>query len=212
MLVLVAVMALPVGARAAEADTMSVTGRITDQSGCTISFSNGGAIHYGLITAASLNQSSEKKLPEKSVTANLVCTGPTWMAMTIADVRPNAASHGDYDRFGLGVTRTGNPIGYYYVQTIADQLPPAIVDGVTRRFGQDSYTPSIGGAMSRPAGADTWPKGYYRSFIDNAYFIIPFTTAQFEVAAWAYVRSRDALQLVGAERIDGQFVIDIYYM
>jgi hypothetical protein len=212
MLVLAAAMVPPLEARAAESDTMSVTGQITAQTGCTISLSGGGAVDYGLITAASLNQSSDTYLPDKRVSANIVCAAPTYMAMTIGDVRGNTLSEGHGRHFGLGSTRAGIPIGYYRVQTQADEIPRPIVDGVSRRFGQRYGMHTEHDGWSLPGGTDTWPKTDSRTFIDNSRVAVPVSTAQFEIAVWGQVQSRNALQLVGAERIEGQFVLDIYYM
>jgi spore coat protein U-like protein len=217
ILVLSVVAALPLpGALAAESDTMSVSGAITAQNACSLSLSSGGAIDYGLITASTLNASSDTALPQRSVSASISCTTPTRVAVALVDNRVHELSSGDGRRYGLGRTRTGNPMGHYYVFSSG----MATVDGASVRvvFSHDGANGNWENAGNDyPNGAESWRR--FNAFLDERRSFAPgnvpaaaFTTAQFRIDFIPYIYSLDALQLQGAERIDGSVVVDLLYL
>lgn len=215
ILVLAVVAALPLaGVRAAESDTMSVSGAITAQNACSLSLSSGGAIDYGLLTASTLNASSMTDMPLRSINASISCTTPTRVAVALFDNRVDETTSSSPQQYGLGRTRTGNPIGVYYVFSSGS----ATVDGASARVVYDYDQGGIWNNAGNdfPNGAKLWYRynsvnSERRSFAPGDVPAAVFTTAQFRIDFGARINSLDALQLQGAERIDGNVIVDLMY-
>jgi hypothetical protein len=209
MLVLAAAMALPVGARAAEADTMRVTGAITAHNACSLTLSNGGALSYGIIAADTLPPGTAT-LPEKSVQVSVVCSVPTYFALSLEDMRQTSDV---YTRlFDFRKDRNGQRIGLYQLRTINN----ATVNGssgfvVAWTTGGTDATP---GCCWAPT-SERWGTRItndVRGFNQGGSTLASVTSAQFDVKVEAFIYSRTNWTLDGAQPLDGMFVMDLFYL
>jgi hypothetical protein len=211
MLVLAAAMALPVGARAAEADTMSVTGQITAHTGCSMSIENGGNINYGVIPAASLNQSDTTYLGQRRLAVTIACETPTYIALKLHDLRADSKISSLY--LGLGFTRTGAMIGHY-TMTTSFNFETMTLNGSTGYVLEDNVITPNPGLDWGGATINPWnPIEEWRSFgYQNGGLAAAVSTAVFPLYSYAHINSLNELNLTGAERIDGQHIIEMFYM
>jgi type 1 fimbria pilin len=136
---------------------LRVTGSITPSS-CTPSFSAGGQINLGHITADSLNFNSSTKLPMQTTTLLIQCNAPTKVKVSIVDNRPNTAplyfgeGSGQYF-FGLGAVSNKNNVGGY-------RISPNTQEGSTG----DSVKAAI---IKSVDGGGTWVKTDYSSALGD---------------------------------------------
>ncbi|MCC8362797.1 DUF1120 domain-containing protein [Lysobacter sp. A6] len=210
MLVLAAAMALPVGACAAEADTMSVTGRIVEEGGCNTSIQNGGNVDYGIIPASSLDEYDVTQMDLKTLGVSIACASPTYIALSIHD-KWTGDSGDSY--LSLGMAAPYEPIGYYQVR----HAEAVTVNGSAGYMVNDPAPgPSPGAFWYSAFHVDPWAEETeWRSFAyvsEGAAVAQPITSAQFTLHILATIRELWALQLSGALPLDGQFTIEMMYM
>lgn len=210
MLVLAAAMALPVGARAAEADTMSVTGAITAHNACSLSLSNSGAINYGIIAANTMSPGTTV-LPDKLVQVSVACTGATYFALMLVDMRQGQEQL--TRRFDFARDRNGQRIGFYQMTTINS----ATVNGASgyvvawSNSGMEASPGCCWTTRTEPWG--TSDLNDLRGFNQGGNNLTPVTSAQFDVRVQAFIEAPNtSWTLDGAQPLDGLFIMDLYYL
>jgi hypothetical protein len=211
MWVLALAMLLPAaGARAAEADTMSVSGNITAAHSCTMSMQNGGNVDYGVIPASSLDENIPTQMARKTLGVSIACARPTYMAIRILD-KWEGNSGGS--QLSLGLSTPDSGIGYYEVR----HAEAVTVNGSAGHMVNDpSPGPSPGAFWYSAYHIDPWAvHTEWRSFAyvsEGAAAAKPITSAQFTLHFDATIYELSMLQLSGALPLDGQFTIEMLHM
>ncbi|MFJ3462005.1 DUF1120 domain-containing protein [Achromobacter spanius] len=157
-----AVLSTASGAYAQSID-VRVTGSITPAA-CVPTIGGGGVIDFGVIPAASLNQTTTTALPKKTVPLSIACNAPTQVAITATDNRRDSVLSTNMWEFKYGLgTAAGVNIGEFMMfvdpgSVTVEGLPAFSIDsgngatwydttvGIVTQRGLTSWSLSKGGA------------------------------------------------------------------
>ena len=96
-------------ALAASNTDLSIAGTITPAA-CTPSFTDGGVIDFGKISAKDLNLAGVTEIGRPRIQLAVACNAPNTFALHVIENRPNTTSNGF---FGLGLTDADEKLGHF---------------------------------------------------------------------------------------------------
>jgi len=140
-------MGLGAPALAASATDLAVQGLLTP-SACTPLLSSAGLIDYGKISQRDLNSDTGTRLPIQNLNVNISCNGPIRFALRMHDNRDGSANVNSEIYYGLGLDKSGNKIGLYYLSFDPAQT---MTDSLAKVYGTESTT---GGVAWRSANSN----------------------------------------------------------
>ena len=155
-------MGLGAPALAASATDLAVQGLLTPTA-CTPLLSSNGLIDYGKISQQDLNSDTGTRLPIQNLNVNISCNGPIRFALRMHDNRDGSANVNSEIYYGLGLDKSGNKIGLYYLSFDPAQT---MTDSLAKVYGTESTT---GGVAWRSANSNPIDPGArsYLGFTDT---------------------------------------------
>ena len=177
---------------------------------CNVVLGGGGAAGYGQIAYATLEQSTEKKLEPRIVSASFSCTGPTLFAITLEDDRLASNSKAASPQtFGLGKASSGANIGHFIVTTSS----PTIDGGAGAMLVSSDTTAwsNVGATVAWVRKNSTPATDIYRAFGTSG-VVAAASTASVELVIEAVIQGRDALRLTEPAELDGNAILEIVYL
>jgi hypothetical protein len=192
VLLLLSSIALPVGAQ------------------CNVVLGGGGAADYGQVAYATLEQSTEKKLDARIVSASFSCTGPTLFAITLEDDRLASNSKAASPQtFGLGKASSGANIGHFIVSTTSPTIDGSA--GAMLVSSDSSSWSNVGANVAWARKNSTPAVDIYRAF-GAAGAVAAANTASVDLVIEAVIQGRDALRLTEPAELDGNAILEIVYL
>ena len=183
---------------------LKVQGTIVPPS-CTISLSNNGAVDYGQVDLATLND-APNALPTKNVDVGIVCASAAKVATSVTEDRPGTSMTVGNAYFGLNNTSNNIAIGEYQVfaeNGLADTVTATVISsangatwisptgGVPVEHGTGQKITSVGTTAGGPASA---------------------TTSSWTLRIESTLNSTSNLAITGTESIDGQMTLTLMYL
>ncbi len=176
---------------------------------CTLALSSGGTLDWGQITTSMLSPAGYTKLTSKPLSITVRCAGPTQYVVTPTDNRQSTL-HADvasrYDTFGLGLTSTGLPIGYYELGPgtgTADGVASNVIESFNLRSWINATTPW------ERAHPSTFQYRALGTVGNGATFV---TDGVISVDVTPYVKGSNELALSQAESMDGNVTFTLIYL
>ena len=195
---------------AASRTEFAVTGLITP-SACTPGLSSAGVIDYGKISQQDLNSDTGTRLPIQNLNVNISCNGPIRFALRMHDNRDGSANVNSEIYYGLGLDKSGNKIGLYYLsfdpaQTMTDSL--ALVYGTESTTGGVAWrsansNPIDIGARSYLGFTDTVGSTSGPAAIQNLISIVKVQTV---------IAAKRNLDLSSEVYMDGSSTLEVLYL
>lgn len=177
---------------------------------CNVVLGGGGSADYGQIAYATLEQSTEKKLAPRIVSASFSCTGATLFAITLEDGRlASNAKAGSPQTFGLGKTSSGANIGHFVVTTSSPTIDGAA--GGMLVSSDTTLWSNFGTNVAWVRKNSTPGTDIYRAF-GAAGAVAAVNTASVDLAIEAVIQGRDALRLTEPAELDGNAILEIVYL
>ncbi|BCX70353.1 DUF1120 domain-containing protein [Pseudomonas izuensis] len=187
-------------AMAASSTDLTVTGTITP-SACLPTLSGNGVVDYGKISAKDLNQDTNTKLEDRTVTLSVKCDATTKFALKGIDNRIGSSDL--KSMFGLGKINGTQNIGRFLVSMMS-----AVADGVAAQpiKSKDGQTGWHGHLF--------WMPGDYASVAARDDFSQPISVQDLtlELALQTYIYRADGLDLTNEVKIDGSATLEMKYL
>jgi hypothetical protein len=186
-------------ALAASSTDLTVTGTITP-SACTPSFSEGGTVDLGKISAKDLNPTNYTLISSVPMNFTVACTDQVLFALNGVDNNPGTAA--DNQSFGLGMTTANQKIGGF-----APRIVAVDADGV-----------EAGAIYSINAGT-SWARATYMSpgrltSLSAAGSLVPLAAENvvMNVLVDTWIARADSLTLTDDVKIDGSATFEMKYL
>ena len=143
-------------AQAASSIDLSVLGRIIPTA-CTPLLSAGGVIDYGKISHQDLNLEQGTRLPVKTLTVGIACTGTVRFALRMRDNRDGSAMVDSEIYYGLGFDISGNRLGVYSMTFDPRQTQAG---NIAQIYGTESTTGGLAWRTSNLNPIDIGSRSY----------------------------------------------------
>lgn len=183
-------------ALAASSTDLTVKGLITPVA-CTPTFSGGGVIDLGKISAADLKEDSNTLVGTHPLTLTVNCSAPATFAINPIDNNPGTTI-GDW--FGLGLTDDGEKLGFFY---------PKILRASADANAADPIESDDGTTWTK---ADAAQPGYRLSVATvGATNPIEAQVVTMDLEVDTYIARADGLTLDNEVNIDGSATFEIIY-
>lgn len=203
---------LGAGSPALGAATVELTVKgLLSPTACTPLLSSNGLIDYGKISQADLNLDRGTRLPIRYLDVTVDCNGNSRFALRMRDNRDGTANVNSEIFYGLGLDKSGNKIGLYFLSfdpTQTQAIPLAEV------YGTESTT---GGLAWRSANSNPIDIGArsYLGFTDQAGgtagpAAIKFLNSRVKVET--VIAAKQNLDLSSEIDMDGSSTLEVIYL
>jgi len=185
-------------ALAASSTDLTVTGLITPVA-CTPTFSGGGVIDIGKISAGDLNTDKNTLVGTHPIQLVVSCDASAKFALNPIDNK-DGTSTGDW--FGLGLTPADEPLGFFFPKVLQVKDATNSLDAIKSDDGGSTWVK-----------ADNAQAGYLLSFAatgGTAPIDAEVVTFDFEVDT--YIARADSLTLTDEVTIDGSATFEVKYL
>lgn len=185
-------------ALAASSVDLTVTGTITPEA-CVPSFSQGGVIDLGKLSAKELNPTSWT-LITTPMELTVACDAPVTFALKGIDNNPGTAA--DNRTFGLGLTPANEKIGAFSAKFITVEA-----DGVAARAIE-----SINNGTTWSAAAYTYPNRLISTSATGSLLPIPVQNLVMNIETNVWISAANNLTLTDEVTIDGSATFEVKYL
>lgn len=187
-------------AQAASSTDLTVTGTITP-SACLPSLTGNGVVDFGKISAKDLNQTSNTRLEERTVSLSVKCDAATTFALKGIDNR--LGSSDTNSMFGLGKINGTQNIGRYMLSMMSAIADGVAVQPIKSKDGQTGWH-----------GHLFWMPGDYASVgaMTDATQPINVQDLTMELVLDTYINRADGLDLTNEVTIDGSATLEMNYL
>ncbi|MGJ7513319.1 DUF1120 domain-containing protein [Pseudomonas baetica] len=195
-----ALLSLAPFALAASSTDLTVTGTITP-SACLPSLSGNGVVDYGKISAKDLNQDSNTRLEDRTVTLSVACDGTTTFALKGIDNRIGSSDLNSM--FGLGKINGTQNIGRYLLVMMSAVADGDAVQPIKSKDGQTGWH-----------GHLFWMPGDYASVAAMDDFSQPISVQDLsmELLLQTSIYRADGVDLSNEVKIDGSATLEMNYL
>ncbi|EIK68844.1 hypothetical protein PseBG33_1029 [Pseudomonas synxantha BG33R] len=195
---------------AASAVDLSVKGLITP-SACMPQFPGGALIDYGKIAQQDLNLETATRLPVKTLTVGIACTGTVRFALRMRDNRDGSAMVDSEIYYGLGFDVSGNRLGVYSMTFDPRQTQAG---NIAQIYGTESTTGGLAWRTSNLNPIDIGSRSYL-GFTDvegsvsgPAAIGLMLST----VTVQTVINARQNLDLSVETPLDGSATLEVVYL
>ncbi|MGE8150669.1 DUF1120 domain-containing protein [Pseudomonas vancouverensis] len=187
-------------AQAASNTDLTVTGTITP-SACLPTLTGNGVVDYGKIAAKDLNQDSNTRLEERTLSLSVKCDAATTFALKGIDNRIGSSDLNSM--FGLGKINGTQNIGRYMVSMVSAVADGVAVEPIKSKDGQTGWH-----------GHLFWMPGDYASVgaTDDLSQPISVQDLTMELVLDTSINRADRLDLTNEVRIDGSATLEMNYL